>query len=102
MKKAVLKEQSGEIVECLTLTELCQFCGTETQWIVDLVAHDVLRPAGSDPDRWVFASTSILRARKASRLNRDLGINVAGIAMVLDLLDERDRLRRRLSRHEVD
>lgn len=96
MKRAVLRDQTSEVVDALTLSELCRFCGADTGWVIELVEHDVLRPAGSTPDRWVFEGTSILRARKARRLNRDLGINVAGIAMVLDLMEERDRLRRRL------
>lgn len=101
MKKAVLRDQSSEVLESLSLTELCSFCDAGPQWVVELVEHDVVRPAGSDPEKWVFEANSILRARKARRLNRDLGINTAGIAMVLDLLDERDRLRRMLLRSEI-
>ena len=97
MKKAVLRDQTSQVVDALTLSELCRFCSADTDWVIELVEHDVLRPSGSAPDHWVFKGTSIVRARKARRLNRDLGINAAGIAMVLDLLEERDRLRRRLS-----
>lgn len=101
MKKAVLRDQTSEVIDALTLSELCRFCGADTHWVLELVEHDVLRPLGTAPDRWVFKGASIVRARKARRLSRDLGINVAGIAMVLDLLEERDRLRRRLSQLEL-
>jgi chaperone modulatory protein CbpM len=43
---------------------------------------------------------SIARAKKARRLNRDLGINTADVAMVLDLLQEREMFLRRLDHHE--
>jgi chaperone modulatory protein CbpM len=36
------------------------------------------------------------------RLQHDLGINLAGIAVVLDLLEEIDSLQARLSRFEPD
>jgi chaperone modulatory protein CbpM len=40
------------------------------------------------------------RARLAVRLERDLEVNLAGVALALDLLEEIDRLRRALgSRH---
>jgi DnaJ-class molecular chaperone len=36
------------------------------------------------------------RARKVARLMRDLGLNVAGVALVLDLIEERDALAREI------
>jgi chaperone modulatory protein CbpM len=34
-------------------------------------------------------------------LNRDLGVNTAGVALVLDLLEERDAVLRRLAQYET-
>lgn len=45
--------------------------------------------------------TSIVRAKKARRLNRDLGVNTAGVALVLGLLEERDGALRRLAQYEA-
>jgi chaperone modulatory protein CbpM len=42
-----------------------------------------------------------VRAKKACRLTRDLGVNAAGVALVLDLLEERDAVLRRLAQYEV-
>ena len=41
----------------------------------------------------VFSAIELRRARTAMRLQRDLGVNLAGIALILDLLDEVDTLR---------
>ncbi|WP_315901083.1 chaperone modulator CbpM [Leisingera daeponensis] len=38
----------------------------------------------------------MVHAKEARRLNRDLGVNAAGIALVLNLLVERDEILRRL------
>ena len=88
------------VIDAMSLRDLCRFCRTDEQWIRELVAHGVLAPRGESTQDWEFHGISIVRAKKARRLNRDLGINAAGVAMVLDLLDERDRLMRRIARFE--
>ena len=49
---------------------------------------------------WHFRGDTLPRARRALRLQRDLEINLAGVALAMDLMDEIDRLRRELqTRH---
>jgi len=91
----------SDIVDALTLHDLCRFCQADETWVIELVEHGVLEPLGSTSGNWRFVGTSIVRAKKARRLNRDLGINTAGVALVLDLLDERDALMRRFAQHET-
>lgn len=98
MKKT---KQNTELIESLTLNELCRFCQADEAWVVELVEHGVLEPNGSTVQNWRFRGVSIARAKKARRLTRDLGINVAGVAMVLDLLQEREKILRRLARYET-
>jgi chaperone modulatory protein CbpM len=88
------------LVDAMSMQELCHFCQTDETWIVELVDHGVLTPEGTSVSEWHFHGTNIARAKKARRLNRDLGINTPGIAMVLDLLAERDAILRRLSQHQ--
>lgn len=98
MKKTTLR---SDIVDALSLQELCRFCQAEETWVMELVEHGVLEPKGNTRGNWRFVGTSIVRAKKARRLNRDLGVNTAGIALVLDLLEERDEIMRRLAQYEV-
>ncbi len=91
------EQTMAEVVSTLSLRELCRFCHAEERWVVDLVSYGVLDPEGRSPNEWRFQGANIPRAKKAKRLQRDLGINIAGIAMVLDLLEERDALLRRIS-----
>lgn len=97
MKKATIRT---DVVEALTLDDLCRFCQADRAWVVELVEEGVLEPLGASEQHWRFEGVAISRAKRARRLNRDLGINVAGVAMVLDLLDEREEIMRRLVRHE--
>lgn len=96
---------SGTRVEILevdvefTMSQMCQACGVESQEVVKLVEEGVLEPVGINRKRWRFAGVSLKRARRALRLQQDLGVNVAGAALALDLIDELDRLRAELKRH---
>lgn len=81
-----------EILNTLSVTDLCRVCCVDRTIIVSLVEFGVLTPAGQSEADWQFDQTGIQRAVRACRLERDLGINTAGIALVLDLLEERSRL----------
>ncbi len=84
----------------LSIHELCNACSTSTEWVIELVDEGVLEPIGHDQAHWRFSGPSLLRARAAMRLQHDLEINLSGVALVLDLMDEIDTLRERLYRLE--
>lgn len=91
----------GAIVEeqlQLTLVELSRACGVAEERIGALIVEGVIEPVGGEPGRWVFAGSSLRRARLALRLSQDLEINEPGVALALELMDEIDALRRRLQR----
>jgi chaperone modulatory protein CbpM len=98
MKKSKV---SGELLESLTSAELCRFCDADEAWVSELVEYGVLDPDGASFSEWHFRGVNIVRAKKARRLQRDLGLNAPGIAMVLDLLQEREELMRELMKADV-
>jgi chaperone modulatory protein CbpM len=86
----------------LSLHELCLACSTSTEWVIELVDEGVLEPIGQDHSHWRFSGTSLLRARAAMRMQQDLQINLAGVALALDLMEEIEAMRERLRRFETD
>nr|WP_315232570.1 chaperone modulator CbpM [uncultured Albidiferax sp.] len=80
----------------LTLAELCQHCSIQTEVVLEMVEEGVLTPQGDAPAQWRFTGVHIQRARVAVRLHRDLGVNHAGAALALQLLEEIETLRARL------
>jgi len=66
------------------------------EMIVELVNEGVLAPDGREPHRWRFTGVHVRRATVALRLQRDLGLNLAGAALALELLDEVEALRAQL------
>jgi chaperone modulatory protein CbpM len=94
---------SGDILEEgieVSVADLCRMFAVEEQHIVELVEEGVLGTRSTlsvieiDKTEWRFHGAEVRRARIALRLERDLGINVAGVALVLELLEELEQLRR--------
>ncbi len=80
----------------LTLGELSRACTVHAEWIIELVDEGILEPVGSDIAHWRFSGACLHRAHTTLRLQRDLGINLAGAALVLDLVEEVESLRSQL------
>ncbi len=82
-----------------TLDELCRLCGAaDNEQLLALIQEGVLPTSGADPQAWRFGGSSLARARIAMRLVRDLDLNAAAAALVLDLLDEIEALKSQLRR----
>ena len=80
----------------ISLNDLCRACSSSAEWIIELVSEGVLEPINYQQTHWRFTGVSLQKAQTAARLQRDLGINTAGIALALELLDEIESLRARL------
>lgn len=85
----------------LSVTELSRACRTSTEWVIELVDEGVLEPTGPEPGSWRFSGVSLKKAYAASRLQQDLEINLAGVALALELIEEIEALRERLCRFEI-
>ena len=76
----------------LTLHEVCDVCGIEEALVIEMVDEGVAEPLDPATTPWQFSGVAVARLRTAFRLQRDLRINPAGAALVLDLLEEIRRL----------
>ncbi|PCJ49941.1 MAG: MerR family transcriptional regulator [Gammaproteobacteria bacterium] len=88
----------------LSFDELCYACSCSSEWIVALVEVGALdplnyqQPLHENQAHWKFSAYGLKRARTAMRLQRDLGVNQAGVALALDLLEEIETLESKLHR----
>jgi len=97
--RSVQDALTGEIFEeyaVLSVDELSRLCAVDRTYIVELVEEGVLSVATVEAERWRFTGTALRRARTALRLQRDLEINLPGVALALELMEELDALRREL------
>ena len=87
----------GQVLEeddLVSLADLCRSCTVETKTITTLVAEGILDPMGRDVEHWCFTVGSLRRVKTVIHLQRDLGVNLAGAALALDLLDRIAKLER--------
>lgn len=72
---------------CYTLEEVCQRCNLNHTTILEWVEFGIANPQGSHGEDYRFGPSQLSRIHRARRLQRDLEINAAGLALALDLLD---------------
>lgn len=79
----------------LTFEELCVACQVNAEFIEDLIDFGILELDGGE-----FTADHLRRVRAVQRLQNDLEVNLAGAAVILDLIDEVEELRQRLEIYE--
>ena len=79
LRGTVLEEEGG-----FTLEQLCRLCRLKSQAIITMVEEGILDPEGEEPVSWRFPGSSVTHVRIVVRLQRDLGVNLEGAALVLE------------------
>ncbi|MDF0535878.1 MerR family transcriptional regulator [Shewanella yunxiaonensis] len=103
MSKDLLTLYAADVLDehyKLTLAQLCRTCHLAPEQVFELVEYGIVEPHGNRPTHWRFSGIALTRIHRARRLEQDLGLNTAGVALVLDLLDELQQLRARIRRLE--
>ncbi|ETX11842.1 molecular chaperone [Marinomonas ushuaiensis DSM 15871] len=81
-----------------TLAEVCERCGAHTDMIIEMVEYGIVDPIEQPLlDIWYFNSQALVRVQRAQRLMDGLKLNLSGVALSLELLDEIDGLQKHIS-----
>lgn len=94
---ATSKTLTGQVLEVndmVTMDDLCRSCTVEIETVTLLVDEGILDPIGADVEHWQFTVASLRRVKTVIHLQRDLGVNLAGAALALELLDRIAELER--------
>ncbi|OZB06184.1 MAG: molecular chaperone [Marinobacter sp. 34-60-7] len=83
-----------------TLREICERGDCHAEFVIKLVDYGIIAPVEDAPEarQWAFDVLALARLQKALRLQRDLKLNLPGLAVSLDLLDEVHEMRREINR----
>lgn len=81
----------------LELEAFAAACGTEVEFVRVLVDEGLVQPTIERP-AWRFGGEELARVRRIRRLQRDFEANLQSVAVMLDLMDEIERLRAQLRR----
>ena len=78
----------------LTFDELCRATNAENSLILQLIDYHIIQPIGNSQTNWQFDHISLRRARIASNFYYDLEVNLAGIGLLIDLLEQMDDMKK--------
>ncbi len=91
--KGGVNKMTDSLIIHFNCDELCEQAEMPLDTLIEFVEHGIVEPHGSSPDDWVFEPEVIIIVRRAIRMHKDLGVDWAGIALALELIEERDQLR---------
>ncbi|MGH8140249.1 MAG: chaperone modulator CbpM [Steroidobacteraceae bacterium] len=80
----------------IAAADACRLCLIDLTAIVELVDLGVVASRGPAPQEWQLPAAALPRLRIAGRLMRDLGVNVTGAALAVELLEAQRELERRI------
>ena len=83
--------------DALELEAFAAACGTGAEFIRLLVDEGLVHPLAVQP-AWRFGGEELARVRRIRRLQQDFEANLQSVAVMLDLIDEIERLRATLQR----
>ncbi|MEZ5491289.1 MAG: chaperone modulator CbpM [Gammaproteobacteria bacterium] len=93
----------------LTLKDVCQQLEVSETLCIDIVEYGIVNPGGQHPADWLFDLEMVCTIQRALRLHSDLELDWSSVAIVAQLLDERDQLqaeirllRQQLARFLID
>lgn len=91
MASKILQETSK-----LTIDEICEQCDLSSLKVQSYVEEGIVEVTGNDISNWRFSETMIVQLKKANRLEKDLNLNPAGVALALELTSIIDNLKNQL------
>jgi len=76
----------------ISFIEICQKCNISEQMLLEMIEHGLLHHEVHYSNKIHVDSKTFLRIQSASRLHQDLGINIPGVVLALELLDELEKI----------
>lgn len=80
----------------ISIIQLCRICAVESVMVQRLIDEGIIEPCRSDDEILYFHHSSLKRTRLVLNLRSDLGVNLAGAALAVQLLERIDKLQARL------
>ena len=84
---------SGKAQPVYMIGVAAELCGVHPQTLRQYERIGLVKPARAGTKNRLYSDEDIDRVRRIQRLTQDMGVNLAGVELVLKLLDEMDELR---------
>jgi MerR family transcriptional regulator/heat shock protein HspR len=79
-----------------------QLCGVHPQTLRQYERLGLVVPSRAGAKNRLYSESDIRRVRRIQRLTQDMGVNLAGVELILRLLEEMDELRRDFEQQMLD
>ena len=76
--------------------EACRLCRIELEIVMELADLGLVSPRGGAPPDWQVPAGALPLLALAGRLIQDLGVNVSGAVLAIELLEQQRSLQRQL------
>lgn len=91
---ATVHRATDDLDELLTVEVVAEVTGARAPLLVLLVRHGLLEAEVGAGGETLLPRRAVVHLRRMQRLRRDLGVNFAGAAVILDLVAQLTELRR--------
>tara|TARA_R110001606_G_scaffold392278_1_gene561074 strand:- start:11957 stop:12277 length:321 start_codon:yes stop_codon:yes gene_type:complete len=92
----VIESQHEHVL--FTLEEVCERCDIHVDIIVEMIEYGIVEPVEQPTESiWYFNSHALVRLQRAQRLMNGLELNLSGVALSLELMDEIEELQQRIA-----
>lgn len=85
-----------EETKTYTFVEVCHRYNIPEQLLIEMIEEGLFPDPSTDPKHITLDQKALRRIESAFRLHHDLGINLPGVALALDLLEEMTKMREEL------
>ena len=88
---------SGAVLEgaCLTVEDLASAAAVSRDWLLTRIEEGLIAATGPSADKWRFSAMALHRVKRLQSIEHDFEAAPELAALVTDLLEELDMLRRR-------
>ena len=94
--QVILADTLNEETMTFTLTEFSEQYDVQEKMLFEMLEHSLIEPQEITDEELYIDLRALRRIQSAVRLQRDLEINLPGIALVLELVDQLERAREEL------
>ena len=89
----VVNVELDETTPVFAIAAAAELAGMHPQTLRGYEKLGLVHPRRADNRNRLYSESDIERLRQIQRLTRDLGVNLAGVEVILDLLDRIEHLR---------
>ena len=98
-----MKLISGTLIDedmLLTLEEICNAVHADDALVVQLIEYHIIQPKGTSKNNWRFDNLALKRVRLARNFYYDCEVNLAGIGLLIDMIERIEMLENEIGKHK--